>query len=49
VVAVTDAVSTRVDPPLDYEFKPGEVLYVYGSHKQIIFLMDYVSQVGTLD
>lgn len=49
IVAITDAYSTHIDPPVNREIEAGEVLYVLGSKKQIDIIKDYANSIGTLD
>ncbi|MEA4926207.1 MAG: hypothetical protein VB084_12965 [Syntrophomonadaceae bacterium] len=46
VVAISDAFSTRIDPPLKQEIKAGQVLYILGSQRNINVLMEYVSGIS---
>ncbi|MDH7478653.1 MAG: hypothetical protein QHH02_01425 [Syntrophomonadaceae bacterium] len=49
VIAITDAFSTRIDPPLNQEIHAGQVLYVLGADKQINSFMEYVSPNRVID
>ena len=49
VIAITDAYSTRIDPPLNQEIQAGQVLYILGTDKQINFFMEYVSPTRIID
>ncbi|NPV91868.1 MAG: hypothetical protein HPY50_13965 [Firmicutes bacterium] len=49
VVAITDAYSTRIDPPLSMEIQAGQVLYILGSDKQVNYFLEYVSPNRSLD
>lgn len=48
VVAISDAYSTRIDPPLKQEIQPGQVLYILGSKRDVNAFVEYVSDLASL-